>query len=105
MSSEWRCENLALSLPKPPSIADKGISSYVCSFTHLALICVSVCPFNCVVLSVLLYVVPFFFALAGWLTGWLTRWVKRTRSEFVIEKKKGFNVTSPICTFDTTNDR
>jgi len=32
-------------------------------------------------------------------------WVKRTRSEFVVEKKKGFNVTSPICTFDTTNDR
>lgn len=32
-------------------------------------------------------------------------WVKRTRSEFVVEKKKGFNVTSPTCTFDTTNDR
>lgn len=32
-------------------------------------------------------------------------WVKRTRSEFIVEKRKGFNVTSPICSFDLTNDR
>lgn len=32
-------------------------------------------------------------------------WVKRTRSEFIVEKRKGFNVTYPTCTFDTTNDR
>ena len=32
-------------------------------------------------------------------------WVKRTRSEFIVEKRKGFNVTSPICSFDLANDR
>lgn len=32
-------------------------------------------------------------------------WVQRTRSEFIVEKRKGFNVTSPICSFDLTNDR
>jgi len=32
-------------------------------------------------------------------------WVQRTRSEFVVEKRKGFNITEPICTFDTVNDR
>lgn len=32
-------------------------------------------------------------------------WVKRTRSKFIVEKRKGFNVTSPGCTFDIVNDR
>lgn len=32
-------------------------------------------------------------------------WVQRTRSEFIVQKKKGFNVTSPVCSFDLTNDR
>lgn len=32
-------------------------------------------------------------------------WVQRTRSEFIVEKRKGFNVTSPLCSFDLTNDR
>ena len=32
-------------------------------------------------------------------------WVQRTKSEFIIQKKKGFNVTSPVCSFDLTNDR
>ncbi len=32
-------------------------------------------------------------------------WVTRTRSKFIVEKRKGFNVTSPGCTFDVVNDR
>jgi len=32
-------------------------------------------------------------------------WVVRTQSEFVVQKRKGFNITSPQCTFDATNDR
>ena len=32
-------------------------------------------------------------------------WVQRTRSERVVEKRKGFNITEPTCTFDTVNDR
>lgn len=32
-------------------------------------------------------------------------WVQRTRSEFIVQKRKGFNVTEPICSFDLTNDR
>jgi hypothetical protein len=32
-------------------------------------------------------------------------WVVRTKSEFVVQKRKGFNVSSPQCTFDTVNDR
>ena len=31
--------------------------------------------------------------------------VVRTPSEFVVQMKKGFNVTYPICTFDLTNNR
>jgi hypothetical protein len=32
-------------------------------------------------------------------------WVQRTPSEFIVQKRKGFNITSPICTFDIVNDR
>jgi hypothetical protein len=32
-------------------------------------------------------------------------WVLRTKSEFVVQKRKGFNVTEPGCTFDTVNNR
>jgi len=32
-------------------------------------------------------------------------WVLRTKSEFVVQKRKGFNITSPKCTFDTVNNR
>ena len=32
-------------------------------------------------------------------------WVVRTRSDFVVQKRKGFNVSSPQCTFDKTNNR
>lgn len=32
-------------------------------------------------------------------------WVIRTPSEFIVQKRKGFNITSPLCTFDKTNDR
>mmetsp|Transcript_19797 Transcript_19797/g.33126 ORF Transcript_19797/g.33126 Transcript_19797/m.33126 type:complete len:539 (+) Transcript_19797:100-1716(+) len=32
-------------------------------------------------------------------------WVVRSPSEFTVQKRKGFNVTSPQCTFDTTNNR
>eukprot|EP00605_Chrysophyceae_sp_TOSAG23-4_P000970 GSChrysophyteH1.ASY1.ANO1.1070.1 assembled CDS len=32
-------------------------------------------------------------------------WVLRTKSEFVVQKRKGFNVTEPKCTFDIVNNR
>jgi len=32
-------------------------------------------------------------------------WVVRSPSEFTVQKRKGFNVTMPQCTFDTTNNR
>lgn len=32
-------------------------------------------------------------------------WVQRTRSNFIIQKKKGFKVAHPTCTFDAVNDR
>lgn len=32
-------------------------------------------------------------------------WTLRTPSEFVVQKRKGFNVTEPRCTFDTVNNR
>lgn len=32
-------------------------------------------------------------------------WVVRSRSEFTVQKRKGFNITNPPCTFDTTNNR
>ena len=32
-------------------------------------------------------------------------WVVRTPSEFVVQKKKPFSVTSPTCTFDTDFNR
>lgn len=32
-------------------------------------------------------------------------WVQRTRSEFIVLKKKGFNVTYPPCTYDSTYDQ
>ena len=32
-------------------------------------------------------------------------WVLRTKSEFVVQKRKGFNITSPKCTFDIVNNR
>ena len=32
-------------------------------------------------------------------------WVVRTRSERRLQRRKGFNVTSPACTFDVTNNR
>lgn len=32
-------------------------------------------------------------------------WTLRTPSEFVVQKRKGFNITSPKCTFDIVNNR
>ena len=32
-------------------------------------------------------------------------WVLRTPNQFLIQKRKGFNVTEPACSYDTTNDR
>jgi hypothetical protein len=32
-------------------------------------------------------------------------WVVRTKSEFIVQKRKGFNVISPLCTFDDINDQ
>jgi hypothetical protein len=32
-------------------------------------------------------------------------WVLRTQSGPVVQKRKGFNVTSPVCTFDAINNR
>ena len=32
-------------------------------------------------------------------------WVLRTKSEFVVQKRKGFNITEPGCTFDTVINR
>ena len=32
-------------------------------------------------------------------------WVQRTPTEYIVQKRKGFNVTSPICSFDLVNDR
>eukprot|EP01035_Chromulina_nebulosa_P019926 gene19926-25887_t len=32
-------------------------------------------------------------------------WVLRTKSNYIIQKRKGFNITSPTCTFDATNNR
>lgn len=32
-------------------------------------------------------------------------WVVRSPSEFTVQKRKGFNVTEPSCTFDTTHNR
>ena len=32
-------------------------------------------------------------------------WVLRTKSEYVVQKRKGFNVTEPACTFDIVNNR
>jgi hypothetical protein len=32
-------------------------------------------------------------------------WVVRSLSNFTIQKKKGFNITEPSCTFDLTNNR
>lgn len=32
-------------------------------------------------------------------------WVVRSPSEFTVQKRKGFNITNPQCTFDTTNNR
>ena len=32
-------------------------------------------------------------------------WVVRTPSEFVVQKRKGFNISSPQCTYDTTNEQ
>lgn len=32
-------------------------------------------------------------------------WVVRSKSNLTVRKRKGFNVTSPPCTFDTTNNR
>jgi hypothetical protein len=31
--------------------------------------------------------------------------VVRSPSEFTVQKRKGFNVTEPQCTFDTTHNR
>jgi hypothetical protein len=38
-------------------------------------------------------------------SGYEIWWVQRTRSNFIVQKRKGFNVTSPKCTFDHVNDR
>lgn len=38
-------------------------------------------------------------------SGYEIWWVQRTRSKFSVQKRKGFNVTYPTCTFDTVNDR
>lgn len=32
-------------------------------------------------------------------------WVVRTQNQFIVQKRKGFNVTVPRCTYDSTNDR
>jgi hypothetical protein len=32
-------------------------------------------------------------------------WVVRSPSKFTVQKKKSFNITSPPCTFDLTNNR
>ena len=32
-------------------------------------------------------------------------WVVRSPTHYTVQKRKGFNVTSPKCTFDTTNNR
>jgi len=32
-------------------------------------------------------------------------WVLRTPNQYLVQKRKGFNVTFPMCTFDTTNNR
>ena len=32
-------------------------------------------------------------------------WVQRTRSEYIVQYRKGFNVTSPTCTYDVVNSR
>jgi hypothetical protein len=32
-------------------------------------------------------------------------WVVRSKSGFTVQKKKGFNITEPICTFDSVNNR
>ncbi len=32
-------------------------------------------------------------------------WVVRSPSQFTVQKRKGFNVTEPQCTFDTTHNR
>ena len=32
-------------------------------------------------------------------------WVLRTENEFIVQKRKGFNVTNPGCSYDTTNDK
>jgi hypothetical protein len=32
-------------------------------------------------------------------------WTLRTPSELVVQKRKGFNVTEPLCSFDTVNNR
>lgn len=32
-------------------------------------------------------------------------WVQRTKSEFIVQSRKGFNITSPVCSFDLVNDR
>ena len=32
-------------------------------------------------------------------------WVQRTRYNFIVQKRKGFKVTEPVCTFDDVNDR
>ncbi len=32
-------------------------------------------------------------------------WVQRTRVKRIVQYRKSFNVTYPLCTFDTANDR
>ena len=32
-------------------------------------------------------------------------WVVRSKSGFTVQKRKGFNITEPICTFDSVNNR
>ena len=32
-------------------------------------------------------------------------WTLRTKSELIVQKRKGFNVTQPRCTFDIVNNR
>lgn len=32
-------------------------------------------------------------------------WVLRTPNQFLVQKRKGFNVTYPACTYDTVNNR
>lgn len=43
--------------------------------------------------------------LETFLSNYEVWWVQRTRSEFIVQRRKGFNVTSPTCTFDLTNNR